>query len=377
MMAANTVCAARDLGVPTKIHSRDPASLAPTLATLLSRQFPDRAGLEVANIEIPTGAGVNNETLLLDLAWRGGTGGAVLRIDTEDNLFLAPGFEDHFRLYQLMREKGIVPVPEVFGLETDMSVLGRPFFFMERMEGRVPSDQPLFHTAGWVLDASPASRAAMWRDAVAVLARVHHVEAAEVRFLDRPKLGTSGLEQEFNHALDYAEDALRGDRHRIIEQGRDWLRAHFPTDPPTGFAWGDARPQNLMFRDDRVVALFDWDMASLAGPEADLAWWTQMDLSNTVSRDVARLEGWGSPAETIALWERISGRRLRDMHWHFTFAAFRGAVIVMRLAKMLDAKGQLPAQIASWKENSIGVQYLASLIGIEPMSADSRTWPDP
>ena len=299
----------------------------------------------------------------------------MLRLDTEDNLFFAPGFADHFRLYRLMHEKGIVPVPEVYGLETDMAVLGQPFFFMERMQGQVPSDQPPFHNAGWVTEASPAARDAMWRDAVAVLARVHRVATADVRFLERPKLGRSGLEQEFNHALDYAEEALGGDRHRVIEHGRDWLRAHFPTDPATAFAWGDARPQNLMFRDGKVVALFDWDMASLAGPETDLAWWTQMDLSGTVSRDVPRLKGWGSPTETIALWEQLSGRRLRDMHWHFAFAAFRGAVIVMRLAKMLDAKSQLPEQTAWWKDNSIGVQYLASLTGIEPMTPDSRAWP--
>jgi aminoglycoside phosphotransferase (APT) family kinase protein len=130
-----------------------------------------------------------------------------------------------------------------------------------------------------------------------------------------------------------------------------------------------------MFREERVVALFDWDMASLGGPETDLAWWTIMDLSMTHSRGIPRLPGWGSPAETMALWEELSGRKLRDMVYHFKFAAFRSAIIVRRLARMLDAKGHLPEQSASWIDNNIGTQYLASMLNLPPRSTDSHAWP--
>ena len=370
---------AMDLGIPTKIHERDPATLAPKLGRILGCHFPERTRLAVSHVDVPSGAGVNNETLLLDLAWREGRrrmiGGAVLRIDTPNNLFFAPSFAHHYRLYEVMADQPGVPVPQVYGFETDTEAIGRPFFFMERIEGRVPSDQPPFHSAGWMAEASPAARKRMWQDAVKVLAQIHATDIGRVGFLDRPELARSGLEQEFVHALDYCEDALGGDRHPVVEAGRDWLRRHFPGNPGTAFAWGDARPQNLMFRDDRVVALFDWDMASLAGPEADLAWWSLMDLSNTVARGLPRLDGWGSPAETIALWKRLTGKSLRDMDWHFAFAAFRGAVIVMRLAKMLERKGQLPPGSADWKDNSIGVQYLASMLGLVPMGKDNAGWP--
>ena len=68
-------------------------------------QLPPRPDLGTLTIErTPTGAGVNNETLLLDLAWRGGEGGAVLRIDSADTLFPQPAFDTHFALYQLVAE---------------------------------------------------------------------------------------------------------------------------------------------------------------------------------------------------------------------------------------------------------------------------------
>lgn len=367
----------QDLGIPIKVHSRDPATLKPLLETLLSAKFPDRKNLQVSGIDTPSGAGVNNETLLLDLQWHGGTGGAVLRIDTDDNLFLAPGFPDHFRLYRIMHQTGAAPVPEVFGLEMDLGVLGRPFFLMERMHGDVPADQPMFHASGWMHGLAIEDRATMWRNAVTMMARLHATPLEQVSFLARPALGASGLEQELNHAFDYMDWALGGERHLIIEAAADWLKKNFPADPATSFAWGDARPQNIMFRDNEVVALFDWDMASLGGPEVDLAWWSLMDLSSTVARDLGRISGWGSPAETIALWEACSGRRLRNMEWHFVFAAFRGAIIVMRLAKMLIAKNQLPASSADLKDNNIGIQFLASMLGLKPMAAINAAWPGP
>jgi aminoglycoside phosphotransferase (APT) family kinase protein len=373
--------AKHDLGVPTKVHTRDIGTLKDLIAPMLAKEFPDRERLSVTGADIPTGAGVNNETLLLDISWVEGqtarTSGAVLRIDTAENLFPEPAFPAHYALYNLVRELTDVPVPRVYGLNTDNALLGRPFFFMDRIDGRVPSDQPPFHTEGWVYDTPPGERAAMWRQGVAAMAKLHALPLDRLAMLDRPKLGVSGLEQELAYTLNYMDWALDGDRHPVLEAGADWLRANLPVDPATAFAWGDARPQNLMFYDGRLAALLDWDMASLAGPEADLAWWTIMDLSTTHARDVPRLAGWGSPAETMQLWEKLSGKRLSDMAWHFAFAAFRGGVIVMRLAKILDAKGHLPAQSLDWKDNNIGIQYLASMLDLPRMSADSRIWPGP
>jgi len=378
-MSRGAAPATPDLGVPTKIHSRDPAILRPFLTELLAAQFPERQGLALGELAIPTGAGVNNETLLLDLSWREGgveqTGGAVVRLESEDTLFPQPPFSAHYRIYEVLGRLGQVPVPAVWGLSAPAGPLDRAFFFMDRLSGDVPPDQPPFHATGWVHDLQPGEQRTLWESAVAAMVRLHATPASEVSFLDRPGQGASGLEQEFSHALSYMDWALAGERNRVLEAAAGWLKNNFPDDAPTGFSWGDARPQNLMFCGGKVVGLLDWDMASLAGPEADLAWWTLMDLSSTASRGIVRLPGWGSPAETIALWEKLSGRKLRHMDWHFVFAAFRAGVILMRLAKLLDAKGQLPEQTRSWKDNNTGVQYCASLLGLPPLSEDSAVWP--
>jgi aminoglycoside phosphotransferase (APT) family kinase protein len=86
----------------------------------------------------------------------------------------------------------------VYGFEPDPGVLGAPFFVMERIVGLVPADQPPWASEGFVHDAGPAQRRAMWDDAVRVLAALHQTDDAIVPFL-LPSPGQSGLEQHLQY----------------------------------------------------------------------------------------------------------------------------------------------------------------------------------
>ena len=55
-----------------------------------------------------------------------------------------------------------IPVPPVLWYEPDPGYLGAPFLVMRRIEGRVPTDMPPYHTGGWVTEISPTERMAMW-----------------------------------------------------------------------------------------------------------------------------------------------------------------------------------------------------------------------
>ena len=167
-----------------------------------------------------------------------------------------------------------------------------------------------------------------------------------------------------------------GEPHGVIDTARTWLLDHFPADVPPGVSWGDARVGNMIFRNASCVAVLDWDMVSLAGAEADLAWWCAYDLGYTVSKGISRLPGFGAPRETIALWEELAGRRAENMEWHFVFASYRIAVIVRRLARMLKAAGRLPPQSAVLERNNRGVQYLTTLLGLAATEGPvTMPWP--
>lgn len=366
-------------GVPTRGQQRDPGEAAAALEAWFRRAGmpPD---LEVTEVRLPQASGVANETLFCDAAWTdAGSWHAatfVVRVSSPDFLYKDVDFSAHHRLYEALADVPGVPVPRVVGSETDPSILGEAFFVMAHVEGRVPEDTPPFHTAGWVTDVPADDRERMWRDAVAVMARLHRVDPERVSFLDRPGAGPTGLDQNLRYWFDYGNWAAAGREHPVVAAGAAWLGVNRPDRPATGFAWGDARVGNMIFDGTAVAAVLDWDMVSLAGAESDLAWWTIMDYLHTESAGVERLAGIGSPAETIRLWEQESGREAQDLWFHLVFGAYRMSVILMRLSDLLLAAGLLPAEhAAEMATSNPGVQYLATMLDVEPVGPVTTPWP--
>src|SRR5208283_5775695 len=76
----------------------------------------------------------------------------------------------------------------------------------------------------------------------------------------------------------------------------------------------------------RVTAVLDWDLASLGPPEMDLGWYLGLDAMMTALFGEA-LPGFPSRDESIARYERASGRLVRDLAWHEVFALVRALAI--------------------------------------------------
>jgi aminoglycoside phosphotransferase (APT) family kinase protein len=112
-----------------------------------------------------------------------------------------------------------------------------------------------------------------------------------------------------------------------------------------------------MFRAHRVVAIFDWDTVSMAGAEADLAWWRFMDGPSSA------LEGIGTPDELVTRWQELTGRTARNLEYYDVFTAFRLGVIMLRLFALLAADGVMPPDVAADQgRNSGPVQQLVVLL---------------
>ena len=159
-----------------------------------------------------------------------------------------------------------------------------------------------------------------------------------VRFLDKPDLGATGLEQQ----LAYWERSIpwsTGDANpEILSEIAEWLRANLPARHADGLAWGDARIGNMAFGDDfRLVGVMDWEQASLAGGLHDLGWWLFFDEFHSVDQGVPRLDGLGTRAETLELWAELAGQPTDDLHWHEVFAGFTLIQLTCRALVLRDA----------------------------------------
>ncbi|MAC37442.1 MAG: hypothetical protein CME47_08155 [Halieaceae bacterium] len=326
--------------------------------------------LRVQNLQAPKSSGVANETWLVETIRRTPINKIeapgprlVFRLAADDFLYPRSDLRLHYDLYDCLGSISDLPVPEMLAFEEDPSFLGCRFFVMTHVEGFAAPDRPNFNYDGWLADYSVGDREAVWREAVSVMSRLHAVDVSRLTPLKLDEFSSrGGVRDCLDYWIAYA-DWCGAAGINLISLATDWLEENLPLtiEQRAGISWGDARLQNLLFDGTRCSAILDWDMVSLAGAEADFAWWTVADHKYTASRGLPRLEGIGSPAETIALWESMSGRELKNFDWHLVFAAFRQALISQRLVA-LSGTNAAATQIPH--EPSIGLQWLSCLLDI-------------
>lgn len=248
----------------------------------------------------------------------------------------------------LVRSATGLPVPAVLRYERDRGWLGAPFFITARHEGRAwPSDPP-YNFSGWVLESTPAERAAMRRAFVSVLAEIHSVteDRCDLSGLTRPGPHASALEGQVGSVRSLYDWARAGRDYPVVAQALRWLADHRPsrTDPPC-VTWGDARPGNLLFARGKVTAVLDWEGATLGYPEQDVAFVCVMHRyyqARAQAQGVPGLPELFRPAELAAEYAEVSGRTLADLHWYQAAGAARAAAIQVRFVERARAAGNGP-----------------------------------
>jgi aminoglycoside phosphotransferase (APT) family kinase protein len=301
-------------------------------------------------------------TVLFEASWTDADGTArtedlVARIapdEANEPVFPEYALGNQFELLAIIDELTDVPVPRVRWLEPDPSVIGSPFFVMDRVDGLVPPDvMPYTFGDNWLHDASPEDRRRLQDSSVAVLAGLHAIDRPEERFAflaaDAP--GDTPLRRHVAHTrawYDFA--ASRASRSTVVEAGFAWLDAHWPEEGPTVLSWGDARIGNVMYRDFEPVAVLDWEMAGLGPRELDLGW---MIFAHMVFESIAAtFELPGMPDflradDVAATYERLTGHQPRDLDFYLVYAAVQWGVVFMRTGARSAHFGEIemPADI--------------------------------
>lgn len=334
------------------------------LETWLAARMPAARDLAVGELAGPGTTGFSSDTLLFDVGWREGgearRGAWVARLrPTGFGIF--PEY-DIARQFEIQRALGAtdVPVARMLWLEEDAAVLGAPFYLMEQVAGRAPSDNPPYHAGGWVTEIPPSEREALWWSGLDALARIHRLDwrGLGLGFLDP---GGDPLAAQLAYWDRYRAFA-RGRPHPLLERAAAWLRAHRPPAPePTVLCWGDARIGNMLFDGGRCRAVLDWEMACVGSPEMDLAWFLFLDRHHCEGIGVPRLPGFPSRDETVARYEKLTGHAVRHLDWYEVLAAFRFSAIMARVAQQMAHYGLLPPD-AEFEVDNPCTRLLARLL---------------
>jgi len=268
--------------------------------------------------------GQSNPTFLIETASRK----FVLRKKPPGKLLpSAHLIEREYRILKALPQEQ-VPVPRARVLCEDGSIIGTPFYIMDHIEGRVITSVAL-------PQLSPAERTAIYADFARVAAGLHGVDYRACGLEDFGKPEGYVTRQLDRWSKQYI--ASKTDANPDMDKLIAWLAENKPQRDETAIAHGDFRIGNTIIHptEPRIIALLDWELATLGHPLADLAYacmYYHMPTRPDAGGGLAGLDlqQLGIPAEEefLAIYRRCSGRtEIPDWRFFLAFSYFRMAAI--------------------------------------------------
>ncbi len=341
-------------------HARRPGLDADALDAFLRQRLPGLRGpMRLEKI----GSGQSNPTFFVSFDNRQ----MVLRKKPEGEVLpSAHAVDREYRVMQALADSAL-PVPPVVLYHAQDDVVGTPFYLMERVPGRVFTDNSL---PGLV----PAQRRAIYLAMADTLAVLHAVDWRAAGLADFGRPGGYFQRQLRRWTQQWALSRTR--ENPAIDELLAWLPAHLPPDDETVLTHGDFKLNNLLFHpsEPRVVAVLDWELSTLGHPMADLAFntvtWRTLpeEFGGIRGLDLASL---GIPDEQayLAHYYRQSGRSdpaRQATPFHWAFALMRWAIIFEGIAARA-ARGNAVA------DNAAEVGALASALARRGLEAIATT----
>jgi aminoglycoside phosphotransferase (APT) family kinase protein len=333
----------------------------------------DATEVKIVDVKGRSGAGFSAETFYIDVQFvKDGVSCqkpyAVRCQNQDSDLFLDASIELPYRVMEAVAKCSSIPVPEVIGLEMDDTVLGEPFLVMSKMSGRVVQQSPNYNLDGWLKAQPLAQRGEVFRAGLAAMAEVNQLDwQPDFAFLANPKHGEPGLGSYLHWVNEwYQWTRSQGEPIALMDAAIEYLMKNQPAAPHVSVIWGDPNSSNILFneQDNSVSTVLDWEMASLATAEVDLAWWLFFDDLFSSGFGVERLEGLPTRQESIAYYESKLGRSVENMDYYDLLATFRMAIVGVRAVDRKISQGIIPATTNA-RSNQPIMCMLAKRLGVE------------
>ncbi|HZU83340.1 MAG TPA: phosphotransferase family protein [Polyangiaceae bacterium] len=217
----------------------------------------------------------------------------------------------------------------------DPAVIGTPFYAMERVEGVILRART---PQGLVLDEAAMRRVS--EAACDTLAEIHRLDWRGVGLgdLGRPE---GYVERQVRGWAARWNDAQTDDVPDMEKLGA-WLDRRRPAGGAATLVHNDFKYDNLVLAPDldRVVAVLDWEMATIGEPLMDLGtalgYWIQADDPPVLRATLfgpTDATGNLTRLELIERWSRATGRDATDVVFYYAFALFKLAVVAQQLYK--------------------------------------------
>lgn len=277
------------------------------------------------------GAGHSNLTYALQVdGWE-----AVLRRPPLGPV--APRAHDMEREYKIL--SALHPVfqtaPRPLLFSADESIIGSPFFVMERRHGiGLDTEFP----EG--IEPTKELGRKISEKMVDTLVTLHALDYTKTPLADMAK--PEGFMQRQVEGWIERYERARTDDINGVEQLKDWMVTNIPVSQDPAIIHYDFKLNNALFSEDfsEMTGLFDWEMTTVGDPLADLgaamSYWIQADDPDLLKHGLGKapvtvLNGFYSREEFIKSYGEKSGRDISSMNFYLTFAYFKLAVIIQQI----------------------------------------------
>ena len=244
----------------------------------------------------------------------------------------AHAIEREFRVMDALSKAGF-PAARQYALCEDEEVIGRAFYIMEFMDGRVLWDQSM-------PDMSNAERAAHYDEMNRVIAQLHTIDYKAIGLETYGKPGNYFGRQIDRWTRQYK--ASETEHIPAMEHLIEWLPQHIPAGEQTTIVHGDYRLDNMIFHptEPRILAVLDWELSTLGHPLADFSYHCMSwHIVPGLFRGIAGLDlkSLGIPSEEdyLSKYSERTGIAIHkeDFRFYLAYNMFRMAGILQGIMK--------------------------------------------
>jgi aminoglycoside phosphotransferase (APT) family kinase protein len=244
----------------------------------------------------------------------------------------AHAIEREFRVMDALSKAGF-PAAHQYALCEDEAVIGRAFYIMEFMDGRVLWDQSM-------PNMSNAERAAHYDEMNRVIAQLHTIDYKAIGLETYGKPGNYFGRQIDRWTRQYK--ASETEHIPAMEHLIEWLPQHIPAGEQTTIVHGDYRLDNMIFHPTkpRILAVLDWELSTLGHPLADFSYHCMSwHIVPGLFRGIAGLDlkSLGIPTEEdyLARYSERTGIAIHkeDFRFYLAYNMFRMAGILQGIMK--------------------------------------------
>jgi aminoglycoside phosphotransferase (APT) family kinase protein len=226
------------------------------------------------------------------------------------------------------------PAPRPLIFCDDDTVLGAPFYLMERRRGIIFRKSP---PAGWSLDPNT-----MRQLCVALIDNLARLHALDYRAAGLGELGKpDGYVARQVHGWSKRYRDAQTDAVPELDRVIDWLTSNMPPESGAAVIHNDFKFDNLLFDPNdltRVVAVLDWEMATVGDPLMDLGsalgYWVQPgdpDMMQEWSMGPTSVPGSLTRRELVERYAELTSRNVSNIVFYHCFGLFKIAVIIQQI----------------------------------------------